>query len=240
MERPREDSMSHAGQLIQLTSEAGRTLIANLHRPSGQTLGGATVACGRAYHREKPLMQRAAQALAAAGLLTIRFDWGFFTDDREASPERRAEIAELDLVADHLRSQPGVTDLLLLGKSFGSVVSAHHANSHPDVKAVALLTPPIHAPGEPGKPWPGAEQLQAIDQPSLVICGGSDPWCNLTSLYRFCSQSRAAPRVVVVPGDHDLEDQGSSKSADSVDLAMAALATWTRRWFPGQVTEPSP
>ena len=110
----------------------------------------------------------------------------------------REELADLPLVAG--------------GRSAGARVACRTA-AGTGAAAVLCLAFPVHPPGKPEKTR--LAELDAVDLPTLVVQGGSDPF----------GMPPAAPlrRVIEVAGNHSLR------------AGLADVEAAVREWLPGVV-----
>src|SRR5262249_9151484 len=105
---------------------------------------------------DNSVVTAAVEACAAQGLATLRFNfrgvgaskgaWG------EARGERAAVRAALALLGQHL---PANARLALAGYSFGASTSSRVAAAGPSLAGLALIAPPLAAPG-----WQPPSKLQ--------------------------------------------------------------------------------
>jgi len=206
-------------------------LDATLHRPAKSNGCAVVVAPGQSGGRERPLPKRTADALAAAGFTVLRLDWRFFTAKGTPSEDYSAEAADLDAAIGHARSLPGITKILVAGKSLGTLATAARLATKPDDVAGLLMLTPALVQDDAGTPFAGIERLFRTRIPTLIVAGDHDPLCPLAALYRLADKATVAPRIVVVPGDHGLSKarDDNSETDDNVALAVSAVVLWARR-----------
>jgi len=125
----------------------------------------------------------------------------------------------------------GIRRVIVAGKSLGSVAVLLRAERKPDdLAGVALLTLPIHWPGQAGKIVPEAEKVKKLKVPVLIVCGDNDDLCAPRALYGLAASCESAPTVVIVPGDHGLkEGDDAEKEQENVALAAHAFTVWAKR-----------
>ncbi|MBI5368182.1 MAG: hypothetical protein HZA54_14190 [Planctomycetes bacterium] len=218
---------------VKLPTPRGTPLEAVLHRPARANGVAVVLAPGQGYHKDRPLVKRSAEALAAAGFVAVRFDWAYFTANGQPSDDLAAERSDAEAALAWTRTLPGVTKLVLAGKSLGSLVAlARAAAKADDLAGLALLTFPLHAPDQPAPVRPGTEALAGLTLPTLVVCGDRDPLCQVGALYALAAKCRPTVRVVIVPGDHGLTrgKEDDSETEENVGLAAHALVVWARRF----------
>jgi predicted alpha/beta-hydrolase family hydrolase len=220
-------------EVVKVSTPRGATFEASLHTPAMANGTAVVLAPGQGYHRELPILKRSAEALAAAGFTALRFDWAYTAAKGNASEDLSAEREDLEAAIARARALPGVTKVVVGGKSLGSVVAFSRAlEKSDDLAGLLLLTFPLHEPG--GRPRPGVERFGEAAVPTLVVQGDRDPLGSLMALYDVASQAKHAPRVVVVPGDHSYAEKprgtDDPNGRENVEAAVAAVVLWSRRF----------
>lgn len=218
-----------AVESVKVATARGVALEATLHRPAKANGTAVVLAPGQTGGRDRPIVKRTAEGLAAAGFTVLRFDWAYFTAKGKPAEDLAPEVADLDAAVAHAKKLPGVSKVLLGGKSLGVMAIVERLAKTPDdAAALLLLTPPLLL-GD--TPWPGADRLAETTVPVLLVAGDHDPLCPLPTLYAFAARCKAPPRVVVVPGDHGLAKAkgDESETDDNVALCAAAAVLWARR-----------
>lgn len=211
-----------------LRAERGAAVPAAAHSPPKANGFGAVVAPGRGYHMGMPLMVATAQRLADAGFFTLRFDWAYQRAGGDPSPDLDAELEDLRAAIAHLKQE---TDgLFLAGKSLGSFIVARHLCETRDdgVRGAALLTFPLHAPGDPFDMRVGDIHLE-LGCPVVVVGGAADTLCRPGALFDYVGRFEPVPSVVLLPGDHSLKSDDPQITEASIDLASRTVATWARQ-----------
>ena len=216
-------------EVVKIKTPRGATIEATLHSPAKPNGTAVVLAPGQGYHRELPILEKSAEALAAAGFRALRFDWAYTLSKGQPSDDLSAEREDLEAALAHARALPGVTKVVLAGKSLGSSVAfARALEKSEDLAGLVLLTFPIHQPG--GQPNPGVARFGEQAAPTLVVQGAADPLGSLAALYELASKAKNPPRVVVVPGDHSFAEKPDDvKGAENVDLAAHAVVVWVKR-----------
>jgi uncharacterized protein len=130
----------------------------DLHLPPGGVASAAAVVLhphpSMGGDRHHPLVVTLAEGLAAAGVAALRLDLH--------DPDFATSSEALSKIADELRLEVGVDRLLLVGYSWGAVVTAR--TSVDGVAARLLIAPPVaHVDLEP-KPEPTLVLVPAHDQ----------------------------------------------------------------------------
>ena len=145
---------------------------------------------------DNPVVVRAVEVAAAAGLATVRFNFRGVGGSTGTHGAGTAEQRDLDAALSHLRSTltPGVP-ILAAGYSFGSVVAAHVA-ARGGVDALVLIAPPIGLDGYRRLP-----ELPAT-MPLLVVAGTADEYCPPAALERLRAERPDATFRVIDGGNH--------------------------------------
>jgi predicted alpha/beta-hydrolase family hydrolase len=224
-------SAAEGSREVAIPTPRGVELKGTVDAPAKPNGAAVVLAAGKGYHGGLPLLKACAERLAAEGFLVVRFEWAYFTAKKEPAPDLSTEIEDLDAAIAYARKLEGVRKVIVAGKSLGSVAALFRAlKKADDLAGVALLTFPIHAPGEPGKLAPQAEMLADLKLPALVLCGDKDPGCEPGALYGLAATCPAPPTVVIVPGDHGMkEGDDATREQENVALAAHALAVWAKR-----------
>ncbi len=188
------------------------------------------IAPGQDYHRDSPLLKQLAERAAAAGYMTLRFDWHFFQAGGRASETLQAEMEDAQAALTYLRQQAGVDPerIFIAGKSLGSVVAYRLFRQDPQLKGLTLYTPILPQPGDEIRHYPGlASETRALQ----IIAAAEDGLCPLLHLYAALCQGPPRAWVNVVPGDHSfrpVKDKTSNTPAEaaSIDQAITNQLIW--------------
>jgi len=122
--------------------------------------------------RHHPLVVALATGLAAAGVAALRLDL--------RDPDFTAASDTLAGIAEELRTELDVDRLLLVGYSWGSVVTA--CTSVDGLSARVLIAPPIRAVDLPPQPEPTLVLVPAHDQygPPADVKSALSAWPDIT------------------------------------------------------------
>jgi predicted alpha/beta-hydrolase family hydrolase len=225
------DGPEPAVEEVKIPRPAGTPLAATLHHARQWGKTAVVMSPGQGGGRERPIVKRTAEMLAASGFVVVRFDWSFFTaGGKTPSEDFAAEVADLDAAVAYARAISGVTRVLLAGKSLGVIAIGERLAKHPDDAAgLLLLTPPLRLGDEP---WKGAANLLRSKVPTMLLVGDHDDLCPLPVLFEHASKCDIPPRVVVVPGDHGLAKSKDDPKETDANTALAAAATslWALRF----------
>jgi predicted alpha/beta-hydrolase family hydrolase len=216
---------------VPIATPRGVQLKGTLDAPARPNGGAVVLAAGKGYHGGLPLLKACAERLASEGFFVVRFEWAYFTAKKEPAPDLSTEIEDLEAAIGYAKKLAGVKKVIVAGKSLGSIAALLRAEAKADdLAGVALLTFPIHPPGEPARIQPAAEKLAALKLPVLVLCGDQDPGCAPGALYGLAASCPVQPSVVIVPGDHGFkEGDDTAREQENVALAAHALAVWAKR-----------
>lgn len=227
------DGVSVAEEVLR--TEHGGAVRMTIHVPSGGgRLPAIVVAPGRGYHRGLPIPFRLCEMAAERGLVALRFDWAYTDAQSAPSAGLVNELAEMKAVVDWLRRHPRVdgSQILIAGKSLGSIVAWRLAQQDPEILGVALLTPIIPERDGGARYYSG---LTTEKRPVALLVGSNDPQnCPVPNLYDAVKDASSNVSVLVVPGDHGLEvaeartSDGSPMSRDNIEAAMRVLVAWAR------------
>ena len=179
-----------------LQGPAGR-LECMLKLPSpGSEGGGAAVVChphplfGGTLHNK--VVHAAAEALVAAGLPTLRFNFRGAGGSGGAHDNGRGEQDDLVAVLDHLEGRFPGRPLVLAGYSFGSYVMLQAACR--DARGAALI-----GIGLPLTMMP-FDFLAGCDRPLTLIQGDQDLFGPLPLVMALAATLPRGARVVAIPG----------------------------------------
>lgn len=132
-----------------------------------------------------------ADALVAAGVAALRFNFGGVGRSEGAYGGGPAEVGDVQVAIDALRAEvPGVP-VLVVGYSFGSWVGAQAAANDADVIRMIAVAPPITF-----FDWTFAT---ALPVPLAVVVGDRDQFCPLARLEKL---SVPMEKTIIQSADH--------------------------------------
>ena len=159
---------------------------------------------------EAPDLVGATRAARSAGLTVALMEQPYRVAGRRSpAPANQLDTAWTAVVSQLCEGPLGGIDLLLTGgRSAGARVACRTATATGS-SAVICLAFPLHPPGRPEKSR--LEELAALDVPTLVVQGESDP---------FGTPPESASRTVArIRGTHSLRDSGTVAAVVSDWLA---------------------
>ena len=191
-------------------------------RPRGAAAALA-LAHGAGAGMRHPFIEDLAQALAAEGIATLRYQFPYMEAGRRypdrpalATATVRAAVATTKKLA---RGLP----LLAGGKSFGARMTSQAAADGrlPDVRGLVFFGFPLHAPGRPGTER--AAHLEQVMQPMLFLQGTRDVFADLDLLGPVCRELGQRATLHLVDGaDHGFAVlKRSGRTGEEVLLELA-------------------
>lgn len=187
------------------------------------------LAHGAGAPTDSAAMQAMAQALAAAGLRVVRFEFGYMAARRNGrrKPPPRAEL----LVPEYLAALDRIDaagPLIVGGKSMGGRVASMLADdlyAAGRIAGLLCLGYPFHPPGQPGRLRTG--HLATLKTPALVCQGTRDPFGTRDDVAGYALSERI--RILwLEDGDHDLKPR--KVSGLTADDHLRTLAAGVRAW----------
>jgi dienelactone hydrolase len=148
--------------------------------------------------------------------------------DKKSLPsdtERAPEIEDLSTVVALAKAEARVdpSNILIGGKSRGTIIAWRVLRADPGLKGVVQLTPVCSKEGfTPAQLYP---DLEKEHRPSLWVSGDADPACQSRTLYGFLAGGSPGARIDSLRGDHGLASEATSALAAAivVDFAKATL-----------------
>jgi len=197
----RRTAMSERGVVVQILEDA----------PKGSgPFPVVVLASGAGGDMTQPLLAGLATSLAADGIAVVRFDWAYRTADPakgQPSADLVAETQDLSaalaFARKNVRFDP--TQIVVMGKSLGSVVAFRVFVRNPDLRGAVLLTPLCSLPSRPDAPAWALDPYPDFGgqrRPVALVAGDKDPICSLAALYRMAGEPASPARVAVTGGDH--------------------------------------
>jgi predicted alpha/beta-hydrolase family hydrolase len=173
---------------------------------------GVIIAHGAANDMNNPLIVAAAEGLADAGHVTLRFNF-LYKENKKKSPDGQKTLVRTWQSAHaYLMNNPhaAVSRIIAAGKSMGGRIAAQMAAAGElDAAALIFLGYPLHAPGRTDKLRDS--HLYDIKAPMLFFAGTRDPLCNLEKLRKVLGRLKGPVDLETVDGgDHSFRLPKSS------------------------------
>lgn len=147
-------------------------VIARASAPGGAPAAGQPVAVlchpqPLTTSMQDPLTVRIASDLAAAGFITLRFNFRGVGASEGQQTDGRLEPLDLAGAVEFALAEPGANreKLCLIGHAFGATVALVYAAHDPRVRTVVAISPPI---------FRLTPELAAFERPKLFITGEHD------------------------------------------------------------------
>ena len=219
-----------ASEASELTIEvdASRRVSALLRAPA-DARACYVLAHGAGAGMRNPFMAAIAEALAARGIATLRYQFPYMEQgSRRPDVPAVAHATVRAAVAEAARALPGVA-LVAGGKSFGGRMTsqAEAAAPMPGVRGLAFLGFPLHPAGKPSDER--AAHLAGVRVPMLFLQGTRDDLADLALLRPVIERLGAGAKLVVFEdADHSfhVRAKGGRSDADVLAAAADAIAAW--------------
>jgi len=207
--------------------EAGR--LSGLVDTPGEPHAAFVLAHGAGAGMRHSFMAALAAGLAARGIATLRYNFGFMErGSKRPDPPRLAQAAVRAAVDEAARLWPGLP-LAAGGKSFGARMTsqAQAAAPLPGMQRLGFVGFPLHPAGKPG--IERAVHLDVVALPMLFLQGTRDELAELSLMRSVVERlgARATLRLFE-DADHAFHVRARSGTNDAVVLAalLDTLAAW--------------
>lgn len=204
------------------------------------------IAPGQGYNMTLPIVQGLAEKLAADGIIAYRFNWNYYSTDPQngqPSDDLSNEVQDMQAVIALAKADArvDVSQLILAGKSLGTVVSYEIFRLDTSAKALVLMTPLCTSDyDDKGNVLPAPVASGAQNYPNLssearpieMILGNKDPNCSVPMLYDFLKNTQGNISTVVIGGDHSwnvsrgTDADSVRRNADNVAAGVSAVSHW--------------
>lgn len=180
------------------------------------------IAHGAGAGKDHPFLIGFADALAAEGISTLRFNFPYVEQGRRMPGPAAHATATWNAVVASARDQDPTARVWATGKSYGGRMASMAVSEGLEVDGLTYLGYPLHAPGKPEKPR--AEHLPAITVPQLFIEGTNDPFIQPRDQFESVVATCRDARIVWVEGGgHSFEVKGSKRPASEIGASLAPV-----------------
>jgi hypothetical protein len=200
-----------------------------LTAPKGAT-ACYVVAHGAGAGMRHPFMAAVANGLAKRGIATLRYQFPYM--ERGSKRPDSPKVAHAAVRAAVAEAAKLKVPLVAGGKSFGGrMTSQAQAEAPlPNVRGLAFLGFPLHAPGQPSNDRAG--HLFAVKVPMLFLQGARDDFAELDYLKPVVK--RLGKRAILKLFDHanhsfHVPAKSGRKDADVMECLLDALTEWIAR-----------
>lgn len=202
-----------------------------LLRPDG-AWGGYVLGHGAGAGMRHSFMEAIAQALAARGMATLRYQFPYVeAGSRRPDPPGVLEATVRAAVAKARELMPDLP-LVAGGKSMGGRMTSNAAARRPldGIRALVFLGFPLHPPKRPATSR--ADHLERVEAPMLFLQGTRDDLADLGLMTGVCRGLEARATLHVVEGaDHGFSvlKRSGRTDAEVLDELADRITEWVRR-----------
>jgi predicted alpha/beta-hydrolase family hydrolase len=182
----------------------------------GKTVG-VILAHGAGNDMETPLIVALSEGLAAAGYLTLRFNFPYKEKGRKAPDSYKKLVNTWQEVCGFLKAHPkfGTKKIVAAGKSMGGrIASQMAAVGELPVESLVFLGYPLHPAGKKDKLRDA--HLYEIQVPMLFLAGTRDSLCDLELLDGVIKRLQTDWNLEIIDGgDHSFRMLKSAGIAEA-------------------------
>jgi hypothetical protein len=226
-----------SAQAVRISVERDTTVSGLLDSPAAPD-AGCVFAHGAGAGMTHPFMARAAAALAARGIATLRYQFPYMErGSRRPDAPKLAHAAVRAAVAEAQRALPGLP-LVAGGKSFGGRMTsqAQAAAPLPGVAGLVFVGFPLHPAGKPS--IERAEHLARVRIPMLFVQGTRDEMADVTLIESTVGALGAhATLHWVHDGDHSL--RVPARSGRDAQQVLDSVYDAIQRWIQALIDDPA-
>lgn len=186
----------------------------------GPSVAGVLLTPGAGASRDHRALVAIDEALAAlpTPVPVRRVDFPYRIAGKRMPDRAPVAVAHVREQATQFAAELGTTTdrLVLGGRSYGGRMCSMAVADGLPAAGLALVSYPLHPPGKPERLR--TEHFPAIDVPTLVVSGRTDPFATPDELAEHVTAIRGPVTRVELPGAHDLKGQD--------DAVCAALVAW--------------
>ncbi len=238
------NAFSNQAEKIEISTANGKKLDAFILKPlntKGKT-PALIIAPGQGYHMGLPLVKDLAQKASENGILTVGFNWSYYTEKGNPSEELINEKQNMEDVLTYVRGLKSVDTkkILVAGKSLGTLVAYSVFQNHKDLFSLYLLTPICTWEWDEEEkqvsPFPVADDrypnfLQE-KRPIHISLGNKDKLCQTDMLYDFLKNSKNNITSSIFGGDHGMnigkwsDPKFKDRNAANIKSAIDSTVHW--------------
>lgn len=161
-----------------------------------------TFAHGAGAGMNHQFMVAMANALAEAGIASLRFNFPFMENKKGRPDLPPVAHKTIEAATNEIKRSYPELPLYLSGKSFGGRMSSQYLAAHPDktVKGMVFFGFPLHPAGKPSTDR--AEHLKEIKVPMLFLQGTKDTLATLELIEQVCASLSTATLIKLEGADH--------------------------------------
>lgn len=181
-----------------------------------------TLAHGAGAGMDHIFMETLAEALAKAGIATLRFNFPF-AEGKKGRPDTPVVAhATIEAAIAKARELQPKLPLFASGKSFGGRMSSQYLAAHPEsgVSGIVFYGFPLHPSGKPS--IERADHLKELKIPMLFLQGSKDTLATWDLIEEVSKSLKKATLVKLEGADHSFK-------AGKKDT-MSILVNETKRW----------
>jgi predicted alpha/beta-hydrolase family hydrolase len=184
-----------------------------------------TLAHGAGAGMDHLFMTTLANALADAGIATLRFNFPF-AENKKGRPDTPA-IAHQAVAAaiDQVRASFPSLPLFVSGKSFGGRMTSQYlaANPRPEVKGIVFYGFPLHPSGKPS--IERADHLKDVKTKMLFLQGTRDELAAWDLISSVCASLPKAKLVKIEGANHMFK----AGKLDTMTMLVQATRDWIEK-----------
>ncbi|WP_104165393.1 alpha/beta family hydrolase [Cryobacterium sp. N22] len=179
------------------------------------------VAPGAGSSYDHPFLVGFSEALNAAGVATLRFNFPYREAGRRLPDRAPRAIATWRAVMDAAAARSPGRPVWAAGKSFGGRMASMAVAAGMPAAGLVFLGYPLHPPGKPDTLRD--EHLYGIDLPMLFVQGTRDPFAAPHELTPVVERIGAATLRWIDEGNHSFEVRGAKRPPAEVGGALAEI-----------------
>jgi len=194
---------------------------------------GVIIAHGAGNDMHNPLIAAVAGGLAAAGTVTMRFNFPYREKGKKSPDSQNRLIHTWQCVYAYMQGNTlrPVDRIIAAGKSMGGrVASQMVADGQMDATAMIFLGYPLHAPGR--KDQLRDTHLYRINVPMLFFAGTKDPLCDPGRLNSVLGNLQCPHDLEIIEGGNHsfrLPKSSSRSEADVHRRILKRCVAWIER-----------